>query len=73
MVAGRPSRIWRLVLPSLDGPVYKPQRSEASMHEAAEAVKKQATVDRIVVEKWEEGHWGVWLQWVRSGSAWRAE
>ncbi|MEU2358602.1 hypothetical protein ABZ599_37520 [Streptomyces misionensis] len=73
MASSRPSKPWRLVIPSPDGPVYKPQRSEAATRDAADAEKTTTTADRIVVEKWQNGRWDEWLRWVRSGGTWRAE
>lgn len=73
MATARPSKPWRLAVPSPNGPVYKPQRSEAAIRDAVEAEKAISTADRIVVEKWEDGRWDEWLRWVRSGNTWHAE
>ncbi|MGW1988024.1 hypothetical protein ACWCPJ_37220 [Streptomyces collinus] len=73
MASTRPSKPWRLVIPSPDGPAYKPQRSEAATRDAVDEEKANTSADRIVVEKWQDGRWEEWLRWVRSGSTWRAE
>ena len=73
MLSARPSKPWRLVISSPDGPVYKPQRSEATTRDAVDAEKTTTTADRITVEKWQDGRWDEWLRWVRCGSTWRAE
>ena len=73
MSATRPSKIWRIVVPSPDGPVVTPQRSEAATRDAGEAEKKTTTADRIIVEKWQDGRWDEWLRWVCTDSNWHAE
>ncbi|MET9119620.1 hypothetical protein ABZX38_36250 [Streptomyces longwoodensis] len=73
MAAGRPSKPWRLVMPSPDGPVYSPQSSEAAARAAVESEKTTTTAARIVVQRWQDGQWSEWLRWVRNGNAWRAE
>lgn len=73
MAAPRPSRIWRLVVPSHDGPVMTPQRSEAAARTAVEAEKQTTTADRVTVQKWQDGEWGEWIRWVRTDNTWRAE
>ncbi len=65
--------LWRLVIPSPDGPAYKPHRSEAVTRDAAEQEKANTTADLIVVEQWQNGHWEEWVRWVRSGNTWRAK
>jgi len=69
----RPSKIWRIVVPSPGGPIEKPQRSEAAARDAVEAEKQTTTANRITVQKWEGGQWGEWLRWVRTDSTWHAE
>lgn len=69
----RPSKPWRLATPSPDGPVHKPQRSEAATRAAVEEEKRTTTADRILVEKWEDGRWEEWLRWVRNGDGWQAQ
>ncbi|MFD1278025.1 hypothetical protein [Streptomyces kaempferi] len=73
MAARRPSKIWRIVIPSPDGPAITPQRSETATRNAVEAEKQTTTADRITVEKWEDGRWGEWLRWVRTDHTWNAE
>jgi hypothetical protein len=69
----RPSKIWRIVVPSPDGPIEKPQRSETAVREAVETEKQTTNANRIVVQKWEDGQWDEWLRWVRTDSNWHAE
>ena len=73
MAARRPSKIWRIVVPSPDGPIEKPQRSEAATRDAVEAEKQTTTADRITVQKWQDGQWGEWIRWVRIDSNWHAK
>lgn len=73
MASARPSKPWRLVIPSPEGPVCKPHRSEGAARDAVDAEKTTTTADRIVVEKWQDGRWDEWLRWVRSHGTWRAE
>ncbi|MGI5485131.1 hypothetical protein [Streptomyces lavendofoliae] len=72
MHARRPSKPWRLVVSSPDGPVTKPQRSEAATHTAIDE-EKQTNADRIIVEKWADGRWDEWIRWVRTDNTWHAE
>lgn len=69
----RPSKPWRIVLPSTDGPVHCPYTSEAATRRAIEAEKASTTANRITVEKWADGHWGEWLRWVRTDQGWTAQ
>lgn len=73
MTVRRPSKAWRIVVPSPDGPAIKPQRSETATRDAVEAEKQTTTADRITVEKWQDGRWDEWLRWVRTDSNWHAE
>ncbi|MFE1767238.1 hypothetical protein ACFW81_23845 [Streptomyces angustmyceticus] len=70
MTTRRPSKPWRLVI---DGSPY-PQRSEAATQDAVAEHKATAQANQIIVEKWEAGHWGEWLRWVRDRDGnWTAE
>ncbi|MEV0443525.1 hypothetical protein AB0I84_35600 [Streptomyces spectabilis] len=69
----RPSRPWRLVIPSPGGPVHKPHRSESATLDAVAQEKKTTNANRITIEKWADGRWEIWLRWVRTGDEWHAE
>ncbi|MFF7631487.1 hypothetical protein [Streptomyces cyaneofuscatus] len=69
----RPSKPWRIALPSPDGPTHHPHASEAATLRAVEAEKASTTATRITVEKWADGHWGEWLRWVRTDEGWTAQ
>ncbi|MFI1185775.1 hypothetical protein [Streptomyces californicus] len=69
----RPSKLWRIVLPSTDGPVHRPYPSEAATRRAVEAEKTSTTANCITVEKRADGHWGEWLRWVRTDEGWIAQ
>ena len=73
MTVRRPSKIWRLVVSSPEGPIKKPQSSEAAARDAVEKEKQTTTGNRILVQKWQDGQWDQWLRWVRTGNSWHAE
>ncbi|MEV5730325.1 hypothetical protein AB0N50_31725 [Streptomyces pharetrae] len=73
MTARRPSKPWRLVVSSPDGPICKPQHSETAARDAAESEKQTTTADRINMQKWDDGRWDEWLRWVRTDSTWHAK
>ncbi|MEU2565143.1 hypothetical protein ABZ626_38340 [Streptomyces longispororuber] len=73
MVATKPSRPWRLAIPSPDGPLYRPCRSESAVLDAVAREKKLTDADEITIEAWADGRWNVWLRWVRTGTTWQAE
>ena len=73
MVTRRSSKIWRIVVPSPDGPIEKPQRSEAAAREAGEVETQTITANRITVQKCQAGQWGEWIRWVRTDNNWHAK
>ncbi|WP_282797872.1 hypothetical protein [Streptomyces sp. CC224B] len=73
MSAKKPSRPWRLAIPSPDGPVYKPHRSESAVLDAVAQEKKDTDARQITIESWADGRWTVWLRWVQTGTNWHAE
>jgi hypothetical protein len=73
MTARRPSKPWRLVVSSPDGPICRPQHSETAARDAAEPEKQTTTADRIIMQKWDDGRWDEWLRWVRTDSTWHAK
>ncbi|MBX4178451.1 hypothetical protein [Streptomyces geysiriensis] len=50
MVTRQSSKIWRVVVPSPDGPIEKPQRSEDAAREAGAVEKQTTTANRITVQ-----------------------
>lgn len=69
----RPSKPWRIILPSPDGPIHQPHTSEAATRSAVETEKASTTANRITIEKWADGHWVEWLRWVRTDEGWTAQ
>lgn len=69
-----PTKRWRLVIATPDGPVYESCTSEAATRVAVEAAIATTPGHTIVVQKLNaDDRWEEWLRWVRHDGTWKPE